>query len=149
MEPTTRADDIPRSRAYSAQVRCRPNPVLFTAPKSEDRSMAKRIVWFVAGLIAWSAGSASAACSCQCVEGVARTACTSVEEARRNPSACGAGAQKVACDVPPPSTEAPLRYASPEGAVDCRSARLWDPRSNAYSAVAKVCDLDRDAAAGG
>jgi hypothetical protein len=111
--------------------------------------MSKALVLLIAAAVAAAAVPASATCSCQCVEGVARTACTSVEEAQADPSACGSGPQKVACEVPPLSTDAPLRYVSPEGAVDCRSARLWDPRSNSYSAVAKVCELDRDAAAGG
>ena len=111
--------------------------------------MSKALMLLVAAIFAVVAAPVSATCSCQCVEGVARTACTSVEEAQADPAACGSGPQKVACEVPPPSTDAPLRYASPDGAVDCRSARLWDPRSNSYSAVAKVCDLDRDAAAGG
>ena len=111
--------------------------------------MSKALMLLVAAVFAVIGAPVSATCSCQCVEGVARTACTSVEEAQADPAACGSGPQKVACEVPPPSTDAPLRYASPDGAVDCRSARLWDPRSNSYSAVAKVCDLDQDAAAGG
>jgi len=109
--------------------------------------MWKKLGWFVVGSLALAAGPVAATCSCQCVEGVARTACTSVGEAQADPNACGVGVQKVACDVPPPSTQPPLRFEPPAGAVDCRSARLWDPRSNAYSAVANVCDLDRDAAA--
>ncbi len=113
------------------------------------------LVWLTVGRIAvvvglgvaMAPGTASATCSCQCVEGVARTACTSIEEAQANPSACGSGMQHVACEVPPAATEAPAHFDPPAGASDCRSARLWDPHSNAYSAVAKVCDLDRAAVA--
>ncbi len=108
---------------------------------------ARAVIVVVALSVTMTAGSVSAACSCQCVEGVARTACTSVEEAQANPSACGSGMQRVACQIPPAATEAPAHYDPPAGASDCRSARLWDPHSNAYSAVAKVCDLDRDAVA--
>ena len=109
--------------------------------------MSKNVVWLIVVALAIAAGSASATCSCQCVEGVARTACTRVDEAQANPTACGVGMQKVACELPPPSTEATRRYDPPAGATDCHSARLWDPHNNAYSAVAKVCDLDPDAAA--
>lgn len=91
------------------------------------------------------AGVVSANCACECIEGVARTLCTTLDEAQANPSACGEGIQKVACEPAPPSTETLQRYEPPHGAVDCRGARLWDPRSNSYAVVAKVCDLDRDA----
>lgn len=110
--------------------------------------MSKALLFLIAATFGVVAVPVSATCSCQCVEGVARTACTSLEEAQANPTACGSGAQKVACDVPPASTDAPLRYEPPAGAADCRSARLWDPRTRAYSEVAKVCDLDPDATAG-
>jgi hypothetical protein len=86
-------------------------------------------------------GVASANCACQCIEGVARTLCTTVDEAKANPNACGGVARKVACDVAPPSADAPQRYEPPQGATDCRGARLWDPHTHAYTMVAKVCDL--------
>ena len=84
---------------------------------------------------------AFASCSCQCVEGVARTACSSVDEARRNPDECGGGGPKVACAMPPALEASPQRYAAPKGGTDCRDRRLWDPETNAYSVVAKVCGL--------
>ncbi len=111
--------------------------------------MSKALILLIAVMFSGIAVPASATCSCQCVEGVPRTACTSVEEAQANPTACGSGPQKVACDVAPTPAEAPLRYEAPAGATDCRSARLWDPRTQGYSVVAKVCDLDPDATAGG
>jgi hypothetical protein len=43
--------------------------------------------------------------------------------------------------MPPALDVPPERYAAPDGAADCYSRRLWDPRTNAYSVVAKVCDL--------
>ena len=109
--------------------------------------MSKRLVWLFVGALACGAGSVSANCACQCVEGVARTLCTTLDEAQADPSACGEGVQKVACEIAPTSTEAPRRYEPPHGAVDCRGARLWDPHTNSYGVVAKVCDLDRDAIA--
>lgn len=99
------------------------------------------------GLFAMFAVPVWATCSCQCVEGVARTACTTADEARANPNACGSGMQRVACETVTPPGAPPLRYPAPAGASDCRSARLWDPRSNGYTVAAKVCDLDPDAAA--
>ncbi len=92
-----------------------------------------------------SATPAAAVCSCQCIEGVARTLCSRQEEARENPSACGTGAQKVVCVAAPPPPDLPERFAPPDGATDCRAQRLWDPHSDRYSVVAKVCDLDPEA----
>ncbi len=116
--------------------------------------MTRVLIGFCAAALACTAGVASANCACQCIEGVARTLCTTLDEAQANPNACGAGEQnagepRVACEVAPPSSDAVQRYEPPQGAVDCRGARLWDPHSNSYAVVAKVCDLDRDAAAGG
>ncbi|HTK98780.1 MAG TPA: hypothetical protein VL379_12180 [Pseudomonadales bacterium] len=111
--------------------------------------MAKVLVWVSAVVLACAGGASAANCACQCIEGVARTLCTTVAEAQANPNACGVGEQRVACEIAPPSSVPVQRYEPPEGAVDCRGARLWDPRSNSYAVVAKVCNLDRDAAGGG
>lgn len=114
--------------------------------------MSKILIWLSAVAVTCAAAAASANCACQCIEGVARTLCSTLEEAQANPNACGgadAGGPRVACEIAPPSNEAVQRYAPPHGAVDCRGARLWDPHSNSYAVTAKVCDLDRDAAAGG
>jgi len=106
-------------------------------------------VVFVVAVLTWSlAGPAFATCACQCVEGVPRTACTNVDEARAEPNACGANGQAIACAMPPALEQPPARYVAPDGAADCRARRLWDPHTNAYSVVAKVCDL-APAAAGG
>ena len=106
--------------------------------------MSKVVTWIVGLVFACTTGVASANCACQCIEGVARTLCTTLDEAQANPSACGSGEQKVACETAPPVIEPVQRYQPPQGAVDCRGARLWDPRTNSYAVVAKVCDLDRD-----
>lgn len=117
--------------------------------------MSKVLSWLTGVAFACASGIASASCACQCFEGVARTLCTTLDEAQANPSACGLGqqvgeqlaeqlgAQKVACETAPPVTESIQRYEPPQGAVDCRDARLWDPRSNSYAVIAKVCDIDR------
>jgi hypothetical protein len=91
---------------------------------------------------AWLASSgAAASCTCQCVEGAARTVCTSIEEAQANPSRCDEAGRTIACTAPPTATDAPQRYAAPSGASDCRERRLWDPKTNTYDVIAKVCDL--------
>jgi hypothetical protein len=109
--------------------------------------MSKVLVWLVAGAFACGTAGVSANCACQCVEGVARTLCTTIDEAQANPMACGNAEQKVECEIAPPATETPQHYEPPLGAVDCRGARLWDPRSKSYAVVAKICELDRDAVA--
>jgi hypothetical protein len=111
-------------------------------------AMSKVLIWLIAGALACSGTAASANCACQCIEGVARTLCTTLDEAQANPSKCGAAEQKVACDAAPSATGTPQRYEPPRGAVDCRGARLWDPQTNGYTFVAKVCDLDRDVVVG-
>lgn len=77
-------------------------------------------------------------CSCQCVEGVARTLCTRIDEAARNPIACGDTARM--CPAPAGASDVE-RYDPPPGAVDCRSARILDPETGAYSLAARVCDV--------
>ena len=105
-------------------------------------------VWIVVGMSAIWAAPASANCSCQCIEGVARTLCTRLEEAQAKPSECGVGRQKIVCAAAPASAETPQRYPPPAGGADCRGQRLWDPRSGSYSVIAKVCDLDRNSVTG-
>jgi|GEM_PF-3402360 len=105
-------------------------------------------VWIVVGMLASWAAPASANCSCQCIEGVARTLCTRVDEAQAKPSECGAGVHKIVCAAAPASAETPQHYTPPAGGADCRGQRLWDPRTGSYSAIAKVCDLDRNAVTG-
>jgi hypothetical protein len=104
------------------------------------RHCARRAIAYGWVVVVACAGAtpAGATCSCQCVEGVARTACTSVDEARDNPNECG---PTVACTLPPVLSAPPERYAAPQGGIDCRARRLWDPQTNEYSVVAKVCDL--------
>ena len=92
-------------------------------------------------------GAAAAACSCQCIEGVARTLCSNIDEARGNPTACVTAAGPVDC--PRPALDpAPVLYEGPAGAAHCRAARLWDPDSGGYAVTAKICELDAAEATG-
>ncbi len=105
--------------------------------------MTRRITGFWMLLASMAAHEPAAAnCSCQCVEGVARTVCTSIDEARANPTQCRVGAAAIACSAAPTAVEPPQRYAAPSGASDCRERRVWDPATNAYTLLAKICDLD-------
>jgi hypothetical protein len=98
-------------------------------------------VWVCLTLVcACVAGPAQASCSCQCVEGVAHTLCNSLDEARADPYACGTGPARIVCPLAPAPPQPPLQYPAPEGAGNCRSARLWDPGSAQYSVAAKVCE---------
>jgi hypothetical protein len=77
-------------------------------------------------------------CACQCIEGVPRTLCNSVAEAAENPALCGQN--PPVC--PPPVTPVDVeRFEPPPGALDCRTARLLDPVTDAYTVSARVCDL--------
>jgi hypothetical protein len=93
-------------------------------------------------------GAADAACSCQCIDGVARTLCSSVDEARDNPAACRTAAGPIDCPPPDQLEPAPALYEGPAGAAHCRAARLWDPDSGGYAVSAKVCQLDVGETAG-
>jgi hypothetical protein len=102
------------------------------------------IATLIATLLALSLAPAGHAdCSCQCVEGVARTLCTHIDEAARRPATCG----DTAPVCPPPATPADVeRYDPPPGASHCRSARILDRETGAYSLTARLCDVaDADA----
>ena len=79
-------------------------------------------------------------CGCLCVDGVPRTLCRSIEEARAQANVCPA---RMRCpeldDADPPDT--PRYFDSPgEHAHNCREVRIWDMREEAYTGV-KVCDV--------
>ena len=83
-------------------------------------------------------------CGCMCVEGMPRTLCQSVAEARQQPNMCG---EQVSCPAPfmsdekAPAAEAPIYYDAPaEHAQNCREVRVWDAAADAYAGV-KVCDV--------
>jgi hypothetical protein len=101
------------------------------------------LMWAVVG-----SGAADAACSCQCVDGVARTLCSSIDEAQGDPVACLSAAGPRDCPRPDPEEAPPLLYEGPAGAAHCRAAQLWDPRVGGYTVTAKVCELDVGASAG-
>lgn len=83
--------------------------------------------------------TAWAECACFCANGELRTMCTTVSEAQGNPTAC-ASYSSVACPLEGAQGD-PVTYESPEeGAVDCRSMRVWDSLQGAYI-DARVCDV--------
>ena len=112
-------------------------------------TMARMLITPLMAGFAFIANPAWANCSCQCVEGAARTVCTSVDEARADPSACGVLPHRVACEPASQTAAPPRRFDPPPGAKNCHAVRMWDPRRNDYSVIAKVCDPKRDAAAKG
>ena len=99
------------------------------------------------GAVAASAG-AEAACSCQCIDGVARTLCSTIDEARENPALCRDAAGLIACPAPRTPNAAPTLYDGPDGTAGCHGAWLWDPDSGEYVVEAKVCGLAAGEAAG-
>jgi len=107
--------------------------------------------WTIAMLVLGglaASGGAAATCSCQCIDGVARTLCSTLDEARGNPTLCRDAAGPIACPAPGTPNAAPALYDGPEGTALCHGARLWDPNSREYAVEAKVCELAVGEAAG-
>lgn len=83
-----------------------------------------------------------AACGCLCVDGVPKTLCQSVEEARQQANLCPALKRCPAID-PPPDGETVETFDAPhEQAHSCREVRIWDNQAAAYTTV-KICDVAR------
>ena len=81
-----------------------------------------------------------AACGCLCVDGVPKTMCQSVEEAREQANLCPALKRCPPLD-PLDENEAIQTFDAPhEQAHSCREVRIWDDQANAYTTV-KVCDV--------
>jgi hypothetical protein len=78
-----------------------------------------------------------AECACLCADGELRTMCTSVGEAQANPNLCTTNSAQCPLDSGAPSGDS---YDAPEGAVDCRSMRVWDATENAFLDVA-ACNV--------
>lgn len=79
-----------------------------------------------------------AECACLCADGMLRTMCTTVGEAQADPSLCMTSGASCPLDT---GTREGVGYESPvEGAVDCRSMRVWDAIENIYRDVA-ACDV--------
>ena len=88
------------------------------------------VLLLVVGSTAW------AECACLCANGELKTMCTTVSEAQDNPTLC-ATYKGVACPVEAAQS---VSYDAPEGAVDCRSMRVWDVNEDSFADVA-VCDI--------
>ena len=80
-------------------------------------------------------------CGCLCVEGVAKTLCKSLDDARVQGNVC---ALDIICPEPPGEQlprKRPLRFEPPAaGAHNCREVRIWDRVQLDYTGV-KVCDV--------
>jgi hypothetical protein len=64
--------------------------------------------------------------------------CTTVGEAQDNPTLCAASNLQCPLDGGEPTGET---YDAPEdGAVDCRSMRVWDSAENGYADI-PACDV--------
>jgi hypothetical protein len=96
--------------------------------------MLKLIVLFVAQPLL-------ADCGCMCVDGVAKTLCQTVSEARQNPNMCPPAHR---CPVDPHGAIPPAKQqyfdAPAEHAHHCREVRVWDKSADAYTGV-KICDV--------
>jgi hypothetical protein len=98
------------------------------------------LLWVSALIVA---PNAFGTCACRCVEGLARTVCTTLDEAAQNPVLCAPSSMRGECPAAPPGFE-PQQFAPPvPGARDCREARLWDPETGGYTTTTKVCDTVR------
>src|SRR5262245_65681345 len=109
-----------------------------SAPDGADK-MSPFFAWLAPLALLLSAPSASAACTCRCVEGVARTICTTLEEAAANPQLC-TSVTPHAERPPAPAGFEPQQFSPPgPGAQHCREARLWNPEPGTDTITTKVC----------
>ena len=83
---------------------------------------------------------AQALCSCQCLEGRARTVCTTLDEAVAGSDPCRHGLQRVVCPDAAPPAPSQLLESPAAGAYECRTTHLLDPAANTYSIPARVCE---------
>ncbi len=85
------------------------------------------------GSAAWSD------CACFCVDGELATMCTEVGEAQDNPNLCP-NSGSASCPQEPDLGSASSFDAPSEGAVDCRSVRIYDAVRGEY-VTAKACNV--------
>ena len=94
----------------------------------------------VLAAVSLTPGGVSADCSCLCVDGAAKTVCTSSQEAAANTGLCQVQASTRACPEAPALSE-PESYDPPvEGAANCRKAQIYDAATDGHLA-ARVCDV--------
>ena len=80
-------------------------------------------------------------CGCVCVDGMAKTLCTSVSAARTGRALCMA---QPSCPQPAASPSEPATEYLPEpvsGVTDCRRATFWDRGLQVYR-PGKICDVE-------
>lgn len=93
----------------------------------------------LAAALAIASPPAAALCGCYCVDGVPRTLCSRMEEARDGAGHCH-GVAPTGCPAALDSLELRFYDAPVEGAEDCRDARVWDADASAYT-TRKICEL--------
>jgi hypothetical protein len=106
--------------------------------------MASTFTWLLVPLgLLLAAPNAGSVCACRCVEGTARTVCTTLDEAAANPQLCASTTPHAECPIAPAGFE-PQQFPPPvPGALDCREARLWEPATGGYTTTTRVCDTVR------
>ena len=80
-------------------------------------------------------------CSCVCIDGLAKTQCLSVADARRALPQCPSNMRctpRAAGDLPDALHGAPLQFE--DRTNDCREVRVWRPERRQYDGV-RVCDV--------
>ena len=93
------------------------------------------VLLIAVGSTAW------AECACFCANGGLSTMCTTVSEAQDNPTLCATNSFECPLDSGAPEN---VGYEAPaEGAVNCRSMRVWDALESSYADI-RVCDVESD-----
>jgi hypothetical protein len=90
-------------------------------------------VLMLVGSSAWSD------CACFCVDGELATMCTEVGEAQDNPSLCP-DAASASCPQEPEISSSASFEAPTDGAIDCRSIRVYDAIRGHY-VTTKACNV--------
>ena len=90
-------------------------------------------VLMMAGSSAWSD------CACFCVDGELATMCTEVGEAQESPNLCPNNGS-ASCPQEPEVSSSATFEAPSDGAVDCRTSRVYDAIRGEYVTV-KACNV--------
>jgi len=83
-------------------------------------------------------------CHCQCVDGLPRTLCTGIEEAKSHINLCGH--QSIQCPQAPRVADIKRYTTTIKGAINCRDVLLYDRSTKAYSHKVKACNTKDDPA---
>ena len=82
------------------------------------------------------------ACGCQCIDGLPKTLCQTIEEAQLQPRMCPDAMRCPVYKTPPIAADTEPQFFDAPGdqAHSCREVRVWDQQRAAYTGV-KVCDV--------